>query len=743
MAFHLNPLPTRRAAALWALGLASAALASTALAQTQSPSEAPEPPASSVTVTGRTLTLGSLSPWSLPAREQPLTTSSLQADDIALRGARRLADLIGMDSSLSDAYNAVGYIDYLTVRGFVIDNRYNVRREGLPINGDTAIGLDNKAAVEVLKGTSGLQAGTSAPGGLVNYRVKRPWSDAELAGSGLQGTARLEAGSRASVLSALDLGGRWGAQGESAGERPFGWRLNLADERLRPTLHNADGQRQLAALATEWRLSPRTLLEAEGEWSRRRQPTQSGFSLLGDTLPAPSQPRLNLNNQPWSLPTVFEGHTGSLRFSHELNDHWRLVAQAGTQGLRTDDRVAFAYGVYNPDTFECNPCDRFGADGRFSVWDFRSENERRRTDAQQLELMGKAQLAGLSHELRLGLGRSRQRIDLQPQAFNLVGQGQVDGSVVLPADPTPYDPSTNRRERSTELFLQDAIGLNTHARLWLGLRHTRLHRESIRTDGSRPTQYAQSLTTPWVAFTHALPGQALVFISRGEGAESQVVPNRPKQYTNAGQALPALKSVQWELGLRQGDIARQGWQWQATAFRITRPTSNLDACANLGLSPCTGQNDGDVRHQGLELGTQAQLQSWRLGLQGTWLSAQRRGSQVQPELNGLAPVNVPERVLRASARYDAAQLPGLSLQAQWSFEGSRQLLPDNSRQLPSWHRSDVQLRYALPQQPIELNAGVDNLFDQRYWRESPYQFGHVYLYPGAVRTWRAGLTVSF
>lgn len=78
---------------------------------------------------------------------------------------------------MSDAYNTEGYWDNLTVRGFVIDNRFNYRRDGLPINAETSIPLDNKAQIEVLKGTSGLQAGTSAPGGLVNYVVKRPLAE--------------------------------------------------------------------------------------------------------------------------------------------------------------------------------------------------------------------------------------------------------------------------------------------------------------------------------------------------------------------------------------------------------------------------------------------------------------------------------------------------------------------------------------------------------------------------------------
>ncbi len=41
-----------------------------------------------------------------------------------------------------------------------------------------------------------------------------------------------------------------------------------------------------------------------------------------------------------------------------------------------------------------------------------------------------------------------------------------------------------------------------------------------------------------------------------------------------------------------------------------------------------------------------------------------------------------------------------------------------------------------------LRAGVDNVADTRAWKESPYQFGHAYLYPLAPRTWRAAINVT-
>ncbi len=102
-----------------------------------------------------------------PLRELPVSADVITREQMDLLGAQRLADLTRLDASMTDAYNAPGYWDFLTLRGFVLDNRSNYRREGLPISAETSIPLDNKERVEILKGTSGLPAGVSAPCGLV------------------------------------------------------------------------------------------------------------------------------------------------------------------------------------------------------------------------------------------------------------------------------------------------------------------------------------------------------------------------------------------------------------------------------------------------------------------------------------------------------------------------------------------------------------------------------------------------
>ena len=659
----------------------------------------------------------------LPLNQVPVSATVIDSRQIQDSGARRLADLTRFDPSVSDAYNSAGYIDYLTVRGFVLDNRFNYRREGLPISADTSIPLDNKERVEILRGTSGIQAGTSAPGGLVNYVVKRP-TEQDLR------EVRMEVSGRGGVLGAVDLGGRFGEN------RAFGYRLNVATEDLKPRTFALDGHRHLFSLATDWRITRDSVLEAEIEYSKKTQPSQNGFSLLGNTLPAPVDPRINLNNQPWSQPSVFEGLTGTLRFTQAINADWRWSAQLGQQRLKTDDRLAYAFGCGAEGNY-----DRYCSDGTFDFYDFRSENERRMQTASSLNLKGKAMTGSVQHDLSFGLLASRVRNRFQDSAYNYVGTGNIAGTAIVPADPTQTSSNTNRDERSTELSVQDAIRWTDRFTTWAGVRHTRFDRDSIGTDGSAPQGYRQGVTTPWLAASYALRPELLAYASWGQGVESQIVPNRSAQYSNAGVALPSLKSRQWEIGLKGGADA---FNWQLAWFDITRPMTNLDACSRLGITPCEGRYDGSAAHRGLEANAQWAQGPWRLGGGVTLIDAKRSGSSAEPAVNGQRPTNVPREVLRAQAAYRIAAVPGLEVQTQVSHEGRRNVLPDASITLPSWTRFDAALRYdtRINNVATRWTLGVENLFDRRYWKESPYQYGHVYLFPGTPRTLRLTVTAA-
>jgi iron complex outermembrane recepter protein len=704
LSFRVRTIP--RAIALLLVASGVHAQQATALRPVTITGQSP-PPAADITGFG-----------DIPLKDLPVSATVIDSRAIQQSGARRLADLTRFEASMADAYNAPGYWDFVSIRGYVLDNDYNFRREGLPVNAETTIPLDNKERVEILKGTSGMQAGTSAPGGLVNYVVKRP-TDTELR------EVRLEYTQRASLLGAVDLGGRFGKDGV------FGYRLNVAQEQLRPLVHDLDGHRSLFAFAGDWRLPNGGLLEGEFEWSRKVQASQVGFSLLGSVLPAVPDTRLNLNNQPWSQPSRFDSLTGTLRYSQALARDWRFSIQAGSQRLKNDDFTAFPFGCSKEGAF-----DRYCTDGTFDYYDYRSVGERRRQDAISADVKGKLATGGISHELSFGVMRANSRERLPDYAYNFVGTGDITGTAVVPPDPTLVYPGTKRDESSVEISARDTIHWNDRLATWFGVRHTRLDRKSLENQAGA-AGYLQSITTPWAAVSYKVGPDAIAFASWGEGVESSVVPNNAAVYANPGAVLPALKSRQTEIGMK-GSHAE--WSWQLDAFDIRRPMTNLDVCTG----PCVGGIDGTAHHRGIEGALQWTGGAWRAGATAMLLRARREGSSDAPELNGKRPVNVPSLVARAYAAWKVPGVSGLELQGAVSHEGSRAVLADESIMLPAWTRFDAALKYdtQVGKYATSWLLGVDNAANRRYWRESPFQFGHVYLYPGAPRTVRLTFTAA-
>jgi iron complex outermembrane receptor protein len=712
--------PARRPLKQRLHGLASAALA---LASGPVWAQAAEP--QTITITGKSRSNAATVAGfgDIPLAAAPFSASVITTTQLQDAGIASLADITRLDAGITDAYNPPGYWSQLAVRGFTLDNRFNYRRDGLPINAETVIGQANKQALEIIKGTSGLQAGTSAPGGLVNLVVKRPQRGVRNAALRFE-----EAGS---VGASLDIGDRSGSDGQ------LGWRINASTDRLNPPVRNSAGSRSLLAGAFDAQLARGSLLEAEFEIGHQSQPSVPGFSLLGSRLPDAKavDPRVTLNNQAWSLPVVFDGRTASLRYTQALSDGIDFVAHGMRQQLRTDDRIAFPFGCSAENNY-----DRYCSDGSFDLYDFRSEGEKRNSQALDLYVAGRATLAGMAHRFNAGVLSTRFDSRFGRQAYNYVGSGTIDGLARVPADPSLTDENTNRDERSTEFHLQDMAAVAEHTQLWLGLRHSRLQRDSVRTDGSRATAYGQSFTTPWLALSQSVGDNSTLYASWGQGIESQVVPNRSR-YVNAGQPLPALKSRQVEAGYKQSG---RSLDWRVAAFDIERPEwRDIGACDVNGS--CVERADGTSRHSGLE--AEAEWRAGALSLRGSAMALRaRRDGSSDSSLNGKRPTNVPAVSLKLQAAYNLAAVPGLAVLGFVTHEGERTVLPDNSVATPGWTRIDLAARYTQglgTGRTAVWRLGIDNLTNQRAWKEAPYQYGHAYLYPLAPRVIHASVAVTF
>jgi iron complex outermembrane receptor protein len=417
--------------------------------------------------------------------------------------------------------------------------------------------------------------------------------------------------------------------------------------------------------------------------------------------------------------------------TQRLAEDWRAVLHAGTQRLRNDDRTAFPFGCTDGATYYA---DRYCPDGRFDLYDYRSEDERRRTHALDAHIEGHAVTGPVSHALSAGVLVSRAKVRLEDYAYNFVGQGSVDGDQRFPPMPDRVFANTDRTERSTELYLRDALQAGPWG-LWLGVRHTRLDRETVQTDGSGRTRYDQDLTAPWAALSWAASDADVFYASWGRGIESDVVPNLGASYANPGASF-TRKSKQTELGYkRRGEDHEAG----LALFDIERPVLGDFVLEDGRILRAP---DGSQRHRGIEASAVARLDRWLVSGSAQWLHARREDS-ADPAVDGNRPPNVPARSLRLLVTHEPAAVPGLRAQAALITESDHTVLPSsNHLRVPGWGRIDLGASYEQTVSRgtrLVWRAAVDNVTDRRAWQESPYQFSHVYLYPLAPRTWRVSL----
>jgi iron complex outermembrane receptor protein len=675
-----------------------------------------------------------------PAREQadvgdlpggtlgtaPQSIVVIDREQLRDSGAKSLSTAIRSSASVSDFYNTL-YVENLQVRGFLLDNILNFRRDGLPISNYMPIAFENKERVEVLNGVSGVIAGTSSPGGLVNYALKRP-TPAPLA------ELFFEVAERGTVTAAADIGGR-------SGDGTLGYRVNAAAQERRPYARSADGDKLFGSAFVDLRLAGGWLIEGDLELQRVRQISVPGFGLLdsdgdgvAETLPPPLDPRINLNHQPWTQPVETNSAIATLGASKQFDERTRVGVRALLQRIRTDDRIAFPDGCSSgPNYVYPGLCGNYDVD----IYDFRSENERRGVYALDATAEHALDTSFGRHLLKGGFRQTRYYEHLEPlQTYNFAGTINALAPTDLPPAPDPLTPNTNRDLRLREAYVYDAAQFGSHWRAWLGVRRSRLDRSSVLSDGTQAVSLSQSFTTPWGALGWQ-SGGTFVYASAGSGVEIEAVPNRPDLFTNPGAVLPALRSRQAEIGAKHS--YSHGALATLALFEIEKPSAD-DVPQDNGLVERVADLK-KARHRGLEASYTGRLgESLIAGLSLAWIDAEITRA-ADPALVGKHPTNVAPF---AAALRTAWRLPtslALTLHNNFSYAGRKAVNRDNSVELPSYWQWDALLTLtAGPRDAYVVRLGVDNVTDRRYWREAPTQYwGGTYLFPAQPRTFRLSI----
>lgn len=654
-----------------------------------------------------------------PLLQTPAAVTVISQQTMQDLQIRNTSDAVRLDASINDAYNAVGYAEQFSIRGFRLDNNSSYRKDGIAIPGDTQIPLENKERIEVLKGLAGLQAGMAAPGGVIDFVVKRPTA------TPLR-TLTVEARERGTLYGAVDLGGR-------LEDTRFGYRINVAAERLRSQIKGADGNRKFISGAFDWQISPQALLQLDADYQDKAQITAPGFQLLNNTtLPTGVSADTLLNLQPWTRPVDTITSNLGLRFQYAFNDNWHATVSANQHSFKRDDYTAFPYGCSAQDLYP-----GFCGNGDYDVYDYRSLGETKKPLSAQAMIQGKFATGSVRHEFTAGVATFRRKDRAGRYVYDYAGTSNIYHPVIVDISNGVQGPvRQTRNDKENSVFVQDIVSLSNNWKLHAGLRH-------IDVDGFQYVLKADPSVAE-VRAKHAflLPNVALVYNPLDNvavyGAYSQGMEHggtADRKAANANEELSPSRSKQIEFGVK-ADITPD-LMLAASLFQIRKGLEFQNA-GNYFVRA------GQAQHRGLELSAQGRASAdLNIGVSVTALNSQQSNTG-ESSLDGKRVPNVPALKSAVNLDYRVPQLAGLSVNGSWEYTGKKAFEFNNNTFVPSYHVANLGAAYImrLAGKQTVLRATVNNVFDKFYWRDvTPESDG--YLFPGASRTVKVSAQFDF
>ena len=651
-----------------------------------------------------------------PLLQTPASVTVISQKDMQDLQIRNLSDAVKLDASINDSYNAVGYAEQFTIRGFKLDTNSSYRKDGVAIPGDTQIPLENKERIEVLKGLAGLQAGVAAPGGVIDFIVKRP-TNAPLR------TVTVETRERGTLYGAVDLGGR-------LEDTRFGYRINVAAERLRSYIKGADGNRKFISGAFDWQISPQALLQLDADYQDKAQVTAPGFQLLSNgSLPANVSADAMLNKQPWTHPVETVTSNLGLRFQYAFNDDWHATLSANQHSFKRDDYTAYPYG--------CSPegwMPVFCSNGDFSVWDFRSLGETKKPLSAQAMIQGKFATGSLRHEFTVGVSYFNRKDHAGKYVYKEVGISNIYRPAIVAPSPASTGPvRLVRDDKENAVFVQDIVSLAPNWKLHGGLRHIDVDGYQYVLKADKEIRARHDFLLPNVSLVYTPLDNVSVYAAYSQGMEHGGTASIYEN--NANEELTPSRSKQIELGVKM-DVTPD-FMLAASLFQIRK-----------GLEYVNADNyfvrNGQAQHRGLELSAQGKASSnLSLGASVTALNSQQSGTG-DANYDGKRVPNVPAFKAAVRADYAVQQVAGLSVNGSWEYAGKKAFEYNNTTFVPSYHVFNLGAAYAtrIAGKTAVLRAAVNNVTDKFYWRDVTPEAGG-YLFPGASRTFKLSAQFDF
>ena len=715
------------------------------------------------------VTVGTLT--STPLKNAPISASVITRDLLNDQVSRLLSDVIQDDASVGDDYVPVGYYGDYQIRGFPIDLATGLEINGMTIAGEQDVPLENKEAVEFLKGIAAVESGVASAGGLIDYVTKRPANI---------GAADFATDHRGTAYGAVDLGHLFG------GRKQVGARVNLAGERIVPYMNSTNGWRAVGAGAADWRLNPSTVLKGDFEYQHKTERDGSGYQLLGGT----TLPDINriyrstmLGDQPWGPPDTYDTFNTGARLDHTFTPSWVAFAAASLSHSLIQDNVLYVYGCYYE--AECNTGSApypwfFAPDGTYDIYDYRDPNELRIDAEAEAMITGHIRTGAITQDVTAGVAVFLRTVQ-QPGFYTATNPYSPDGVVQdgavytyvgsaniyqpIASLPPPGDPnsleSTLQSAGPRRLWedshqssgvIQDRIQLPARIQLIAGGRYDSLrdHNYSLWATGptTPPTITDKPVWLPQFAVTYS-PIENLTLYSN-YGIMLSLGPQGPFWTDNGSQFLAPFFTRQAEVGAKyepgQRILLTTALFHLRAPFFYPKVIAAADSfCPTGNAGDLCFEQEGRETHNGVELNAEGKAANWlRLNGSAAAMNATSTDTGTQSFENKQV-INVPHLHTNVFADLTVPRVRGLHLMPGWSHTSRKEATHDDVVSVPSYNLFNLGARYTPggEQGRVTFHLYADNIANKRYWSDTGASYGDTFVWLGAPATVRLSAHYTF
>ncbi|WP_233140549.1 TonB-dependent siderophore receptor [Acetobacter sp. DsW_063] len=639
--------------------------------------------------------------------DTPFSITSVNAATIQSRQATDINAVFNVDPSITIANSGNGAASgsSFKIRGLSVDVLNGYKVDGLAIPyWSIDLPVENFESISAIKGASAFMYGFGAPGGVIDFEIKKPHGDKTLS---------LEAGYRSDAVfrQMIDAGGTIVDNGR------LRYRFSFANE-IGTLPNNAETRRDGFTLAFDGRITDNLHWDASLFYMKTLQENMINT--------------LAISSNVTSMPSVSGRTQFGAEGSWKTND-MKIV----TAGLRWDlnenwsSRLSYRYSSLDEDfpgtimTLEDNS-------GNYKDNAFFIERAWWYNQIQEI-LQGHIMTGSLRHDIVAGVSWESQIYDTDANASSnvTVSTGNIFSDIpsfinANASGLTSYLPSQHYHPRlykyidyeQTSPFISDTMTWRRWS-LLAGARYTSYSENDYAATGSQTAAHRNNPITPIFALTYKIDPGFNVYFSYVRAMQSGG--QAPAGTLNYNQAFAPMESTNYEVGAK---VARSNWSLTGALFRLDTDTAYTNA-QNYYVE------DGVARYQGAEIQGGMALTK-RLTLSGglTYLSARylkAAPGYVGHHVEGTAPFQA-----TAQLHWRVPHLEGLSLDAYFRYVDSMYDGASNALSLPSYRVWDIGANYITPvgKHRLTLRAMIRNLGGERYW----ITYGNMDAFPGDPRT---------